>query len=139
MKYIPVIAGLAMLASCGGGTGQTAASDSANATQHLINTGSVPHTDSADINLGARLIATNDCLTCHKIEEKSTGPAYKQIADKYDFNQGNIENLATAVIKGSRGLWGQAVMTPHPNVTYSEAEAMCRYILSLKNSADSLK
>ena len=31
---------------------------------------------------GQRYIAANDCLTCHKIDEKNIGPSYKQIAEQ---------------------------------------------------------
>jgi len=139
MKFILSIAIIIVFASCGAGTGETKASDSANATRDLVNTGAAIGSDSGNNNAGGKLIAANDCLTCHQIDKKSVGPSYRQIAEKYDLNQGNIENLATAVIKGSRGLWGNAAMTPHPRLTNDEAEAMCRYILSLRNYVDTLK
>jgi cytochrome c len=139
MKFILIIAVVIVFASCGAGTGETSASDSADATRDLVNVGVAIGGDSASISAGGKLIAGNDCLTCHHIDKKSVGPSYRQIAEKYDLNQGNIENLATAIIKGSKGLWGNAAMTPHPRLSNEEAEAMCRYILSLRNNADSLK
>jgi len=123
------------IAACNSGAGKTNASDSANATQAIINTGGTSNDSAGN---GSKLIAVNDCLTCHKINEKSFGPSYMQIAEKYDFNQGNIENLADRIIKGGKGLWGENAMNPHPNLTEPEAQAMCRYILSL-NTADTLR
>lgn len=81
---------------------------------------------------GARLIAANDCLTCHKMDEKSICPSYNEISAQYQFKEGNIENLAYSIIHGSKGLWGNQAMTPHPNVSYNDAKEMTRYILSLK-------
>mgnify|MGYP001795873498 CR=1 FL=1 len=86
-----------MLASCGAGTGETAASDSANATRNIINTGGTS-IDSAENMSGSNLIAENDCLKCHKINEQRFGPSYKPIAAKYEMNNGNVENLADRII-----------------------------------------
>ena len=129
---------LVSLAACKSGTGKTEASDSANATNDIINKGGTS-IDSAENISGSNLIASNDCLTCHKVDEKSTGPSFRQIAGKYALNQGNIENLANKIIKGGKGLWGDVAMTPHPNLPEQQAEEMARYILSLRNSPDTLK
>ena len=129
---------LVLLAACKSGTGKTESSDSVNATQAIINTGGTS-IDSAENISGSNLIASNDCLTCHKVNEKSIGPSYKQIADKYELNQGNIENLANKIIKGGKGLWGSAAMTPHPNLPEAQAQEMARYILELRNAADTTK
>lgn len=99
-------------------------------TDSLVNApGSIA--DSA-FSEGARLIAANDCLTCHKVDEKSVGPSYSEISARYGFNEGNIENLAYSIIHGSKGLWGNQAMTPHQNLSYNDAKEMARYILSLK-------
>lgn len=82
---------------------------------------------------GAELIASNDCLTCHKINEKVVGPAYMDVSKKYDATEANIENLANKVIKGGSGTWGTTPMTPHPNLSVDDAKTMVEYILSLKN------
>ncbi|HYK45316.1 MAG TPA: c-type cytochrome [Parafilimonas sp.] len=104
-----------------------------NPTDSLINKGGT-NIDSAN-ETGSRLIAGNDCFTCHRIEEKNIGPSYREIARRYSLNQGNIENLAHKIITGGKGLWGQNAMTPHPNLPEPQAEEMVRYILSIKDSA----
>jgi cytochrome c len=133
--FIPV---LFFMGACNSGTGKTEASDSANTTQAIINTGGTS-IDSAENISGSNLIASNDCLTCHKVEEKSVGPSFRQIAGKYEMNQGNIENLANKIIKGGKGLWGDAAMTPHPNLPEAHAQEMASYILSLRNASDTTK
>jgi cytochrome c len=138
MKNKLIIAAVVMLCACKSGAGKTAASDSPNATLAIINTGGTS-VDSAQGISGANLIAANDCLTCHKINEKSFGPSYKQIADKYQLNQGNLENLADRIIKGGKGLWGQNAMTPHPALSEANAERMAQYILLLRDSTGTLK
>jgi cytochrome c len=134
MKFKVMIAAAILFASCKSGTGKTSTSDSANATQNIINTGGTS-VDSAKNISGGNLIAANDCLTCHKIDAKSTGPSYKQIAAKYQPNQGNVENLANSIIKGSKGLWGNTAMTPHPHLSEQQAQEMAGYILSLRDSS----
>ena len=137
MKVFAFFLLISFLIACGAGTGETSKSDSANATTAIQNAGGTG-IDTANA-AGSRYIAANDCLTCHKIDEKSMGPSYKQIADRYENNQGNVENLADKIIKGGKGLWGQNAMTPHPNVPEPEAQAMVSYILSLRNTSDTTK
>ncbi|MBC7652216.1 MAG: c-type cytochrome [Deinococcales bacterium] len=84
---------------------------------------------------GLELVAKSDCLTCHKINEKSTGPAYSDVAAKYTpAADTTIQYLAGKIIKGGAGVWGAIPMTAHPQVTQADAEQMVKYILLLKNS-----
>ena len=100
-------------------------------TDSLINTaGGIADPSYAN---GARLIAGNDCLTCHTLDKKSIGPSYDQISAKYPFDTGVVENLAHSIIHGSKGIYGSREMIPHPNVSWQDAKAMATYILSLKH------
>ena len=82
---------------------------------------------------GLELLGKNDCLTCHKIDETSTGPAYRAVANKYPNDDATITTLANKVIKGGTGNWGQVPMLPHPNLSEDDAKAIVKYILLLKN------
>ncbi len=138
MKVFIFLIAISLLAACGAGTGETSKSDSANPTQDIQNIGGTG-ADTAQNISGSQLIAANDCLTCHKIDQKSVGPSYTQIANRYEDNQGNVENLADKIIKGGKGLWGNAAMTPHPNLSEPNAQEMAKYILSLRNTSDTTK
>lgn len=81
---------------------------------------------------GKALIAKSDCLTCHKEDAKVIGPAYKDVAKKYPNTDENVKKLAAKIIAGGSGVWGQIPMTAHPQVSQGDAEAMVKYILSLK-------
>ena len=81
---------------------------------------------------GAALIAKNDCLTCHKLDQKLVGPAYEDVANKYTASPDVIDTLANKVIKGGSGNWGTVAMTPHPTLSMTDAKEMVKYILSLK-------
>lgn len=82
---------------------------------------------------GLTLVAQNDCLTCHKINEPFTGPSYSQVAEKYaGADAAKIKEIAEKIIKGGTGVWGSAMMTPHASLSADDAEAMVKYILLLK-------
>ena len=84
---------------------------------------------------GLALVAKQEnlCLTCHKIDEKLTGPAYRDVANKYENTPENITLLATKVVKGGSGVWGDVAMPPNPAVNQADAEKMVKYILMLRN------
>ena len=83
---------------------------------------------------GEQLISGSDCLTCHKVDAKLVGPAYKDVANKYAATDANIEMLAGKVIKGGSGSWGEIPMAPHPATSTGDAKEMIKYILSLKTN-----
>jgi cytochrome c len=92
-------------------------------------------TDNPDYAAGLELIAKSDCLTCHKVDEKLTGPSYRDVANKYASQApGIIPQLAEKIVKGGSGVWGQVPMLPHPTITQEDAEKMVKYILLLKSN-----
>jgi cytochrome c len=82
---------------------------------------------------GEVLISYSDCYSCHKEDQTSVGPAFRDIAKRYPVNKVYIEMLAQKVIIGGGGSWESSVMTPHPKLSFEEAKMMVTYILSLKN------
>lgn len=81
---------------------------------------------------GEVLIAYSDCYTCHKETRESVGPAFTSIAKRYPVQRVYIDMLAQKVISGGSGMWGHAVMSPHPKVPMEDAKFMVSYILSFK-------
>ena len=81
---------------------------------------------------GQALLSKSDCLVCHKLHEKSIGPAYDKVAQKYESTDANIAMLADKVIKGGTGVWGAMPMTPHATLPVEEVRAMVKYILTVK-------
>ncbi|WP_026462615.1 c-type cytochrome [Adhaeribacter aquaticus] len=86
----------------------------------------------ANVEKGKALIGKSDCLACHQIDNKLVGPAYKEVAQKYESNEKNLNFLATKIIKGGAGNWGEVPMSPHPTLSQGDAKEMARYILSLR-------
>lgn len=82
---------------------------------------------------GRQLIKNSDCKACHMDDAKIIGPAYQEVAARYEANDSTITYLANKIIQGGSGNWGEVPMTPHPQHTQEEAEKMARYILSLND------
>jgi cytochrome c len=130
MKKIFVYAALCTAIACGSsdnkGTEQKPA-DSSSTTN-----ATAPATANAN-EAGLEMIGALDCTTCHKINEKNIGPAYTDVAKKYEATDANIDTLAHKVINGGSGNWGSVPMTPHPALSLDSAKTMVKYILSLRN------
>ena len=69
----------------------------------------------------AQLATKAGCAVCHQVDKKVLGPSYKDIAAKYK-GQDVTEQLATAVRKGSKGVWGPLPMAPTPPDKISDAD-----------------
>lgn len=124
-KALAVIAGLVVLAACGGGSTEPKPAEETPATTEAP-------AASPEAERGMELIAKSDCLTCHQVVEASVGPAYEAIAAKYPDNDAVVDSLSQKIIKGGAGNWGTVPMTPHPDLSPDDAKAMVQYVLSLK-------
>lgn len=82
---------------------------------------------------GKLLIAESDCKSCHQIDEKSAGPAYREVARRYAKEVRAVEVLSDKILKGGSGNWGEVAMAAHPQLTKDQAVQMVDYILSLAN------
>lgn len=85
-----------------------------------------------DYEKGLALVASSDCLTCHKLNEKLIGPAYTDISNRYTAHPDTMSMLATKIIKGGAGNWGPVQMTPHPQISKENAVQMVKYILAVE-------
>ena len=52
------------------------------------------------------------------------------MADKY--TDSDMDLLATKIIEGGKGAWGEIPMTPHAGMSRENAKKMVAYILTLK-------
>ncbi len=130
MKVFSLVLATLMLASCGGN--ESSSSSSATPPASMIKKAGADLSSNPVYVKGMELVAKNQCLTCHKIDEKLTGPAYREVAKKYaGANADTVARLAKKIIDGGAGVWGEVPMTPHPNVSMDDAKAMVDYILLL--------
>jgi cytochrome c len=132
MKKVLFITTTAIIVmACGGGSTEAGKEVAATATTAATTSGNAL-SDNPDYQKGLALVAGSDCLTCHKTSEKNIGPAYKEVAAKYENTEENVKMLAGKIIKGGSGNWGAIPMTPHPQLKEEDVEQMVKYILLLK-------
>jgi cytochrome c len=123
-KTILLFSLIAIISSCGNNNESKKVSKSAEQTS--------AQAENPEVEKGLNLVAKSDCLTCHQVETKATGPAYMDVAAKYPANDAVIDSLSDKIIKGGAGNWGTIPMVAHPQVSKDDAKAMVTYILSLK-------
>jgi cytochrome c len=126
-KVLGSIVVVVALIACGGNKESKSTEAGATASSSTSSLSSNP-----DYQKGLELIGKSDCLTCHKANEKNIGPAYKDVAAKYENTDANVKMLAEKIIKGGSGNWGAIPMTPHPALSQDDAEALAKYVLLLK-------
>lgn len=88
------------------------------------------------VSKGLSLISESDCQSCHKLNEKSIGPSYTDVALRYKSTDANIEMLSNKVINGGAGNWGEQAMAAHPSLPKKDAEEMIKYILSVADQKE---
>lgn len=85
-------------------------------------------------NIGGKsMVFSLDCKSCHKEQEKSIGPSFLQVSQKYDKQPEAMSYLAQKIIKGGSGVWGDVAMAAHPTLSQDDVQQMVSWILSLSN------
>ncbi len=79
-----------------------------------------------------KLAQANGCMTCHQIDKKVLGPAYKDVAAKYRGNNAAEAMLVKKVKEGGKGVWGEMVMPPNAHVKDADIATIVKWILTLK-------
>jgi S-disulfanyl-L-cysteine oxidoreductase SoxD len=77
----------------------------------------------------ADLAKRKACLSCHGIDKKIVGPAFREIAQRYKGRAEAPALLAERLKKGSSGNWGPIPMPPNPDLPEQDARALVRWIL----------
>lgn len=80
---------------------------------------------------GRTLMMSLDCPACHKVDEKSIGPAFAEVAKKYANTATNTTKLAQKIINGGSGVWGDVAMPPHPALKPEQAKQILAWVFSL--------
>jgi len=84
-----------------------------------------------EISPGERLVRANDCISCHAVDKKVVGPAYRDVAKKYRGQPDAVQKLSQKIREGGSGDWGDVLMTPHPTLALGQLREMVTWILSL--------
>ena len=78
------------------------------------------------------LAQKKNCMSCHAIDKKLVGPAYKDVAAKYAGQKDAVDKLTQKVLKGGAGVWGPLPMPANPQVSEAEAKQLVQWVLSQK-------
>ena len=132
-SVVVLLGGIAF--SCGGGgkTAETSAEATASTEAAPVEV-SLEHKykDDPIYIKGLEKVKGSDCTGCHQVDRKLIGPAYADVAAKYENTEANVTMLAQKVIAGGVGVWGEIPMAAHPNMTEEDATDMVRYVLLLR-------
>jgi len=79
----------------------------------------------------ADLAKSKNCMGCHAVDKRLVGPAFRDIATKYQGNKGADAKLAASIAKGSSGSWG-AIAMPANAVSEAEAQSLAKWVMSQK-------
>ena len=98
----------------------------------VVMAGTALVSQSSFADAGADLAKAKNCLSCHAIQTKIVGPAYKDVAAKYAGQKDAEAKLVDKVMKGGSGVWGQMPMPPNTQVSEAEAHTLVKWVLSQK-------
>lgn len=125
-KTFVIIISLAVLAACGGGDDKKGDTKKEDKPADI--------TQTKEYQEGVEAIArTPICATCHLIEEKNVGPAWREVGNKYGGQDTAFAYLVDKVRNGGSGVWGTTPMPANTAVPKEDIEKIVRYILLLKN------
>ncbi len=77
------------------------------------------------------LATKSKCMTCHQVEKKVLGPAFKDVAAKYKSQKAADQMLVSSILKGSKNKWGKIPM-PAQKVSAADAQTLAKWVLTLK-------
>ena len=84
----------------------------------------------------ADLAQKKNCLSCHTVQRKVVGPAFKDVATKYAGQKDAADKLTLKVLKGGSGNWGAVFMPAmkdaNPPVSEAEAKQLVHWVLEQK-------
>lgn len=80
---------------------------------------------------GKSLTQSLDCKGCHKESDSSIGPSFLRVSQKYQKDADAMNYLSQKIVKGSKGVWGEAAMAPHPTLSQTDVQQIVTWVLSL--------
>jgi cytochrome c len=77
----------------------------------------------------ADLARRKACLSCHAVDKRIVGPAFREVAAKYKGQAGIEAHLVEKLRKGSSGAWGPIPMPPNPDLAEADARLLVQWVL----------
>lgn len=79
----------------------------------------------------ADLAKRKACLSCHGVDNRVVGPAFKEVASRYRGQDGIEPKLVEKLRRGGGGAWGAIPMPPNPDLATADATALVKWVLGL--------
>lgn len=77
------------------------------------------------------ILDANNCLSCHKLDEKVVGPAFREVAKKYQQDSNALAYLVKKIGNGGSGVWGEMNMPAFAGLGEADLHILASYVLSL--------
>ena len=94
----------------------------------VIGLGAIPAAYADDVDMAR----SKKCMSCHALDQKLIGPAFKSVAAKYANDAGAEARLARKIREGGSGVWGVVPMPANPDVDAAEAQRLAHWVLMQK-------
>lgn len=80
------------------------------------------------------LMSSGGCISCHRVDQKLIGPAFKEVAARYRADPQVAARLFTKVREGGEGEWGDMPMQPNSEEKISDADlrTLIEWLLKLQ-------
>ena len=76
------------------------------------------------------IVKKNSCAGCHAVNSQVVGPAYREIAKKYQNDPTAPDKLFTKVRNGGAFVWGEIPMPPNSNISDADLHTVIAWILA---------
>ncbi|BDT73743.1 hypothetical protein os4_32960 [Comamonadaceae bacterium OS-4] len=90
-----------------------------------------PPAPDAALAMGQAAVNASDCMRCHGVDRRYVGPAFNQVAARYQGRPDAVDYLAGKIRNGGSGEWGRALMPRHPQLSEEQARQMALWVMSL--------
>ena len=78
------------------------------------------------------LLKKHACASCHEVDKKVVGPAFRDVAARYKDDKEAAPKLANKIKRGGAHVWGEMAMPPNVLVSDAEIKDLVNWILTLR-------
>lgn len=78
----------------------------------------------------AQLLNRHACLGCHAVDRRVIGPAFREVAARYQVDAAAAPKLARKIKDGGQGAWGQVPMPPNPGLSEADLNRLVDWVLA---------
>ncbi len=76
------------------------------------------------------LATKNACMACHAVDKKILGPAYLDVAKKYEGKKDALKTVMANIKAGGSGKWGSIAMPAQAALSDADTKTLATWILA---------